>query len=232
MGQEYIRSHPTLTRLALLLAEAGFPVLRFDYFGCGDSAGFFEQATVERWQIDIDAAIDQIAELSGLSRVALFGLRLGASLALLKARPPEKITRLVLWEPIIDGRRYVEKQLQLHRDWQSGVLRQRVRNPRDGGDEISGFPLVETLREGLERIDLSRVRDLTLGEMLVIHNRAVSELEETEVAFIDQMKRSANNFQHISTQGCNVWTKDGSRVSKGLKTLRVLRQIAEWLQVE
>ena len=39
MGSEYVRFHRAYRQLADRLAKAGFPVLRFDFYGCGDSSG-------------------------------------------------------------------------------------------------------------------------------------------------------------------------------------------------
>jgi alpha/beta superfamily hydrolase len=37
--RDYMRSHRLLKQLAVSLSERGIHVLRFDYAGCGDSAG-------------------------------------------------------------------------------------------------------------------------------------------------------------------------------------------------
>src|SRR5512143_1046286 len=105
-GDEYLRAHRPLRQLADRLASCGFDVLRFDYFGCGDSAGDDEQGRIRRWLQDAAAAVEELEALSGSARVALIGVRLGASLAVeLAARRPG-VEQLVLWDPVADGSRY------------------------------------------------------------------------------------------------------------------------------
>ena len=77
-------SHRQFVLLARALASAGYPVLRFDYRGMGDSSGAvrnFEQVSE-----DIKAAIDRLQQrLPSVQRVVLWGLCDGASAALLYA---------------------------------------------------------------------------------------------------------------------------------------------------
>lgn len=80
-------SHRQFVQLARALAGAGFPVLRFDARGMGDSGG--EPPSFEALQPDIDAAIGALqGAVPGLQRVVLWGLCDAASAALLylKAR--------------------------------------------------------------------------------------------------------------------------------------------------
>ena len=75
-------SHRQFVLLSRALAAAGYPVLRFDYRGMGDSTGHqrdFLQVTP-----DIAAAIDALQQqLPSVTKVALWGLCDGASAALL-----------------------------------------------------------------------------------------------------------------------------------------------------
>jgi alpha/beta superfamily hydrolase len=83
MGQEYINSHRAFRHLARLLADEGFHVLRFDYFGCGDSEGECKQGTMSQWLSDVSTAILEVRNRSRVGAICLVGLRLGASLSLL-----------------------------------------------------------------------------------------------------------------------------------------------------
>lgn len=75
-------SHRQFTLLARHLAAAGYPVLRFDYRGMGDSTG--EAVDFESVVPDIAAAVDALmAQLPGLRQVVLWGLCDAASAALL-----------------------------------------------------------------------------------------------------------------------------------------------------
>ncbi len=74
-------SHRQFVLLARRLAAAGFPVLRFDYRGMGDSTG--APRTFEGCGPDIAAAIDAVrACCPGVERIVLWGLCDAASAAL------------------------------------------------------------------------------------------------------------------------------------------------------
>ena len=59
-GQESIRCHLSMSLLAQLLSKKGFYVLRFDYYGCGDSLGGKKEGTIERWLDDIKTAVEEL----------------------------------------------------------------------------------------------------------------------------------------------------------------------------
>ena len=48
MGHEYVYSHRAFLRLAMLLSSAGFHVLRFDFYGCGDSEGDCKEGKIRQ----------------------------------------------------------------------------------------------------------------------------------------------------------------------------------------
>lgn len=90
-GPQYrVGSHRQFVLLARALAAGGYPVLRFDYRGMGDSGG--PQRDFEHVDEDIAAAIAAMqAACPGLERVVLWGLCDAASAALLyweKTRDP------------------------------------------------------------------------------------------------------------------------------------------------
>jgi pimeloyl-ACP methyl ester carboxylesterase len=101
-GAEYVYAHRTMRQLAVKLSAGGFHTLRFDYFGTGDSGGEDSEANPAAADIDVESAIDGLQDIVGVARVALIGLRLGATLAARTAmRCKEKVEALVLWDPIV-----------------------------------------------------------------------------------------------------------------------------------
>lgn len=80
--QTRVGSHRQFVLLSRALAETGFPVLRFDYRGMGDSTG--EQRDFEAVTPDIHAAIDTLqAACPTVIRIVLWGLCDAATAALL-----------------------------------------------------------------------------------------------------------------------------------------------------
>lgn len=81
-GPQYrVGSHRQFVLLARRLADEGYPCLRFDQRGMGDSEG--ESRSFEAIGDDIAAAVDALVSASGVERVALWGLCDGASAILL-----------------------------------------------------------------------------------------------------------------------------------------------------
>jgi uncharacterized protein len=117
--QEYMRSHSAMRRLAALLAREGFHVLRFDYYGTGDSAGDLRHASLSEWRANIVAAAHDISECSGARSISVVGFRLGASLA---ASVPMAMETLVLWDPVVNGTTYLEELRATHTRQFSGLL--------------------------------------------------------------------------------------------------------------
>ena len=98
-GPQYrVGSHRQSVLLGRHLARAGFPVLRFDYRGIGDSEGEF--AGFEAVDDDIRSAVDCLVDnIDGLKRLALWGLCDGASAAAFYANRDTRIAGLVLVNP-------------------------------------------------------------------------------------------------------------------------------------
>jgi pimeloyl-ACP methyl ester carboxylesterase len=101
VGAEYVYAHRSLRHLASRLAQRGFHVLRFDYYGTGDSAGNDADASIDAMQEDVEFAIEAARDIAGVNRVTLIGLRLGAAIASrAAARQPDEVESLVLWDPL------------------------------------------------------------------------------------------------------------------------------------
>jgi pimeloyl-ACP methyl ester carboxylesterase len=155
-GHEYIRTHRALRNLAVQLARQGHPVLRFDYYGCGDSEGDAADGTADRWTADIALAADELRRTTRVSRILLVGVRLGAALAATAASARTDVDALVLWDPVIRGGAYADHLVDLHARWLS--IGARVEAPGAGAIAPLGFPLTPAGREALERVDAGRVR--------------------------------------------------------------------------
>lgn len=100
-GPQYrVGSHRQFLLLSRTLAAAGYPVLRFDYRGMGDSEGV--QRDFQAVNADIAAAMDVLHErVPSVTRVVLWGLCDGASAALLycHATQDTRVSSLCLLNP-------------------------------------------------------------------------------------------------------------------------------------
>jgi pimeloyl-ACP methyl ester carboxylesterase len=154
-GSEYIYAHRAIRQLAIKLSAAGFHTLRFDFFGTGDSGGDLTDADLAGWETDVESAMEEIRDIAGISRITLFGMRLGANIAASVAvRHARKVDSLILWDPIVSGEEYLR---QLGVGSQS-TAEQLYSIPTSGNAiEVQGFLLTIPLMRDLNAIELGNL---------------------------------------------------------------------------
>lgn len=156
MGMEAVRGHRAYRQLANLLNKARFHVLRFDYFGTGDSGGAADETSPSQWIEDIGTAADELKDITGVARISLVGLRLGATLAWMAGKNRTDLDGLVLWDPVVSGAAYLEELRAMHLDYMNQELGSNFTPPEpSASNEALGFPLGSTLAASLAAIDLA-----------------------------------------------------------------------------
>lgn len=174
-GQEYLRAHRSMRQLGNLLSGAGHHVLKFDYFGTGDSAGDMVDADLKGWEQDIETAMQELMDTSQTPRVSLVGLRLGASLAArVAARRRREVDALGLWDPVVSGAEHLQElMLDESRHQRRGGCYQSRPAEHGGGHEIRGFPLTDRLERGMREIDLPALVPTLPARTFVVTSNAL-----------------------------------------------------------
>ena len=145
-GHEYERCHKAMRQLAVQLARAGHPVMRFDYSGSGDSEGECDEVSLAQWRADIGDAIAECRRVTGRQRVTVIGLRLGAILAAQVVAGRDDVDRLILYAPVTDGQ-------ALLAEWQEAQAEHDRKHSHVAAvpaqAEVLGMPITDALRAGL-----------------------------------------------------------------------------------
>lgn len=160
IGHEYLRTHWAMRMLASRLVRQGYPVLRFDYLGMGDSAGTLSD--VECLQVWIDNVVTAARDLkdeSAKDALAIVGLRFGASIASLAVAQGLQVERTVLWEPTWSGETYLADLRTMHATmldlW---VCPMATENNADR-EEILGSMYPRSLLGDIQQFDLATAID-------------------------------------------------------------------------
>lgn len=160
VGRERHRAYRELRWLARELADRGWPVLRFDFRGEGESSGSFSDSTIASRVEDVGSAIDELVARTGVGDVCVVGFQLGAAIALVAATA-EGASRLVLCDPVTNpkayGRNLVRSNVVLQNQY-FGKAEQGEEALRktlaDGGTiSVYGYPMGRALLDQLESFD-------------------------------------------------------------------------------
>lgn len=225
VGDEYIRFHRVFRLLGDRLAKAGFPVLRFDYYGCGDSMGDGEQGRLNAWLEDLGRAVDHMGNRFQITRRCLIGLRLGGTLAVWTGAARGDIDGLALWDPVIHGADYQDELTALHRRMLGQAHVQAAPGPSQRQtDERLGFPLTDSLRADIDGVDLLTVRRKPADKALVIHSNDKASSSE----LCDHLKALRVEVAHEHHPHPEIWVWEEA-IGKIRVPFRVIQGIVAWI---
>ena len=167
-GYEAICTHRTYRRFAETAAAHGFPALRFDYDGTGDSAGnALDPDRLAHWLRSITTAIDTLKAQTGVDRVCLFGARVGASLAAIAAQGRSDVHSMIAFAPVVKVNSYLReiRALSLSR---SPAPPPAALNVDPELQEAAGFTTTAETRAALSTLDLLSLEAAPSAHMLVL----------------------------------------------------------------
>jgi exosortase A-associated hydrolase 2 len=185
-GQENMRAHRSLRRLAINLSTLGYSVLRFDYRGTGDSAGTLDGVTADDWQQDIRIAVQELIDIAAVPKVSLLGLRVGALLAAQVAANHQNVSRLVMWDPIVSGKAYID---ELSKEINAAHSRANF-IAADGTLHFNGFSMPRAFQQKLANLDTRQLSGL--------QNTAVAQIVSHENEGFTELYASLNNLPRFT----------------------------------
>jgi pimeloyl-ACP methyl ester carboxylesterase len=199
LGDDLIRAHRPFRHLAEELSAAGFPVLRFDFDGTGDSAGDERDPNrVATWRADVGRAAAELRARSGVERLALVGLRLGGTFAALGAADLGAVDALVLWGAYDNGGAFVSEATKAHKmlvmlqpaNFSGGL-------PASDGQEALGFLLATQTIADLEAIDLLALSRSPAKRTLVLDTANV----ESDSPLVAKLRELGGTVTHRHVPG-------------------------------
>lgn len=109
-----IEAHRLFVETARALAAAGIAALRFDFRGCGDSAGLFRDMTVSGQCADARAALRFLKRHPDVDpkRLGLLGMSMGGMIAAFTLADSRAFRCAVLWNPVATPRLLRDRRME------------------------------------------------------------------------------------------------------------------------
>ncbi len=174
------------------------------YLGSGDSEDIDPDADqITAWVTDILAAAAELRQRTGVTRICLLGIRLGALLAAMATSRCEGVVGLVSIAPVVSGKKYLRElratQLAGPEDEAPAIVGassdSAPTNP--GSLEFSGYTMSAATMETLSRLDITRFNVPTNVQVLTIDR---SDLPNAR-AWSDALTALGNPVQYLALPG-------------------------------
>jgi alpha-beta hydrolase superfamily lysophospholipase len=168
LGRDARCAHMPMRLFADQLAAAGFPTIRYDHRGTGDSLDLPDEESdaLPEWMNGVQSAVDVLRARVGVRQIVLGGVRLGATLA---AVSPAQVDGLLLLAPVLNGRSWLKRLRFTARIAKDGSHPHNENQPLD----TDGLWLSSETASGVVRIDLTRAEPPRLPVFVASQNQLV-----------------------------------------------------------
>lgn len=149
---EQPRSRRFITEVASAFAANGIAALRFDFYGSGDSAGRSDELQLSTMHDDLRRACAALRSHTGASRIAVMAWRASALVVCDWICHGGEASELILWEPILDGRAWLEDLVRADAIERCSPHRYTGRRPLtvDASDsQLMGYAVTHMLRDAM-----------------------------------------------------------------------------------
>lgn len=169
LGRDARCAHMPMRLFADRLAAAGFPTIRYDHLGTGDSLDLAEAGSdaLAEWMSGIESAAEVLRDRIGASRIVLGGVRLGATLAAVSSTQADG---LLLLAPVLNGRSWLKRLRFSARVTKDGGLSHGGEQPLD----TDGLWLSRETVAGLAGIDLVAAQPPRAAVFVASQNQLVA----------------------------------------------------------
>ena len=150
-----------LVALAKELASNGVPTLMIDLAGTAQGTGRLDSPrTGQRWDDEVRSAVHHMRD-AGLQHIVVLGVRLGALIAA-HATVDEPVDAMVMWAPVLSGRRYV-RELQIMQASATETTGEAL-----AGITVAGFNVPPDLVNHLKTLDAGKLGGKPAGRICIV----------------------------------------------------------------
>ena len=210
-AEEMNKSRRMAALQAKAMASVGYVVLQVDLLGCGDSAGDFADATWESWVANLVEAGTWLREQTGM-QLCWWGLRTGSLLAAEAAGRVGQSCRLLLWQPVILGKQYLQQFLRLKiagellEGGAKGAMNRLKEQLAEGGSvEIAGYELTYSLARGLESAELLIPNVIHRADLIEVSSGGAEELSPALSSRLGKWRGAGRDVRGELVSGPAFW---------------------------
>lgn len=222
-AEEMNKSRAMVVAQARSMADEGYIVLLPDYFGTGDSSGDFSEASWQDWLEGMRYCLNWLQSQYD-AQITLWGLRLGALMALeLASEETTNISRLVLWNPVLQGEQFMVQFLRLrlvnsmmYGDAKEKVTDLKQRLEQDEVLEIAGYQLSAALFQQVSALKAKTFELSSVSEVLWTDvATTIKPLAVPAQVLVDQWRATGIDVDVKQVQGSQFWnTQEISRADQ------------------
>jgi len=200
-------SHFIFTKLARKLCGEGFSVLRFDFYGSGDSEGNFEEMSILTEMKDGEKAMEFLKAFDFIEKekIGICGLSMGAVTATYVAYKFKEVKALCLWSPLAFPKIIKKKIL-------TKKIREKIEKYGRCYIPGMGHYIGKDFIESIEKIDMKEFTEKYRGNVSIIHTKDDLSLDLKHALFyFEKFHKNAINLKMlILDKGGHTFTTEES----------------------